>query len=80
MTISHANNKRSRSVVRLDRKAVGADALSPATNKQYTSSVYLVVDYPFYGVSDATLDDDINGLCDFIQTGTNIAKILGQES
>lgn len=80
LTISHANNKRARSVVRLDRKKVGADALNPATNKQYTSSVYMVVDYPFTGFTDAELTLDIDALVTLISGSGFTAKFLGQES
>lgn len=80
LTISHANNKRARSVVRLDRKKVGADALNPATNKQYTSSVYLVVDYPFTGFTDTELSHDVKGITDLFDGAGFTAKFLGQES
>lgn len=80
LTISHSNNKRTRSVVRLDRKAIGADALNPSTNKQYTSSAYLVMDYPFTGVDDTTLSNDVKGLLALIQGTGFITRVLGQES
>lgn len=80
MTISHANGNRARSVVRFDRKKVGADALNPATNKQYTSSVYLVVDVPHTGFTDVEIAYDVNGLCDLVQGTGWIARFLGQES
>lgn len=80
LTISHSNAKRSRSVVRLDRKMIGTDALNPATNKQYAESVYFVADYPLTGFTDAEISADIIGLCDLIKSSGFAAKFLGQES
>lgn len=80
LTISHSSNKRYRSVVRLDRKAIGPDALNPATNRQYTSSAYLVVDYPFVGIDDTVLTNDVKGLTALVNGTGFIARILGQES
>lgn len=80
LTISHSNAKRTRSVVRLDRKKVGSDALNPSTNKQYTESVYLVVDAPLTGFSDDELKFDIIGLADLLKSANFVTKFLGQES
>lgn len=80
LTISHTNNKRTRSVVRIDRKKVGADALNPATNKQYVSAAYLVLDHPFTGFTDDELRFDAVALADLIKSSGFIAKVLGQES
>lgn len=80
LTVSHTNNKRTRSVVRFDRKLVGPDALNPATNKQYNSAVYMVVDTPFTGIDDATVKADITGFLAYLGTAGLIDKLLGQES
>lgn len=80
LTISHSNGNRNRSVVRLDRKKVGADALNPATNKQYIESTYLVTDSPLTGFTDDELRYDIVAIADLIKSTGWTARFLGQES
>lgn len=80
LTISHANAKRTRSVVRIDRKKVGADALNPSTNKQYVFSTYIVIDKPFTGFTETEMLNDVVGLLDLAKTSGFVSKVLGQQS
>lgn len=80
MRISHQKSKsRVRRMVRIDQKLVAADPLT-AENTYQTGGVYLVIDEPEVGINDTTLGYLVNALCDWMQTGTNIAKVLASES
>lgn len=79
LTISHTNGKRQRSVVRIDHKKVGSDPLNPTTNKPYGSSVYLVVDQPVVGYTDAELKSIAKGLTALVNDAF-LTRFLGQES
>lgn len=78
MTISHQTTaKRARRMVRLDKRAVVADPLS-GINDYENLGVYLVIDEPLYGFSDADIDLVIDGFVAWF-TAANIAKVLGDE-
>lgn len=80
MRVSHQKSKsRMRRMVRIDRKMVAADPLT-AENTYQSAGVYLVVDEPEVGISDTELGYQVNALCDWMQTATNIAKLLASES
>lgn len=80
MRISHQRSKsRVRRMVRIDQKLVAADPLT-AENTYQTGGVYLVIDEPEVGISDTVLGYLVNALCDWMQTSTNIAKVLASES
>lgn len=80
MVISHQEGaKRDRRVVRLNRKTTSADPFIPANNVENTHSVYLVIDAPIAGFSNADLDADVQGLVGWL-TSANVLKVLGGES
>lgn len=82
LSISHADGKRERSLIRLDRSKIGVDVLDPSRSRPYAASVWMVVDAPLNGVgfTDTELSDDIKALCALITNGTFIARILGKEA
>jgi len=69
---------RFRREVRLATQKIAADPIS-AVNKQIGASVYLVIDEPKYGYTDAELGFLIDALKAWF-TSVNYNKILGGES
>lgn len=80
LTISHSVGKRERSVVRIDHKKIGADALNPVTNRQYDEAVYIVMDKPLFGFTDDESKHLMTALVDLTKTTNFMTKFLGQES
>lgn len=82
LSISHSAARRERSVIRLDRSKVGVDPLDSGKSKNYSCSVYLVVDAPLNGVgfTDAELEYDAKGLIALLNTAGFLAKFLGKEA
>lgn len=79
MRISHQATKgRKRRMVRLDQTVIAADPLT-AENSSQKAGIYLVVDEPTFGFTDAVLDDLVDALVAWL-TEANIAKLLGSES
>lgn len=77
--ISHQDTKgRKRRMVRLDQTVIAADPLT-AENASQKAGVYLVVDEPSWGFSDAQLTYLIDALKAFM-SAPNEAKLLGGES
>lgn len=80
LTISHdVSAKRERHLVRLDHRKTVSDPLTPANNVDVAAAVYLVIDNPITGFSDAELGYDVAGLVAWLTT-TNVGKALGLES
>lgn len=80
LRISHQDSKnRRRRMVRLDWIIVAADPLT-AENTSQTAGVYLVVDEPVVGFTDAQLGYIVDALLDWAGTAGNISKLLGGES
>lgn len=78
-TISHQkSNKRIRSMVRIDERAVVADPLT-SENDYETLGVYLVVDRPEVGFSATQVDQLLAGFKTWLDS-TAIGKLYGQES
>jgi len=79
MRISHQDTKgRKRRMVRLDQTVIAADPLT-AENASQKAGIYLVVDEPTFGFTDAQLDFLVDALVAWLTSG-NIAKLLGGES
>lgn len=75
-TVSHQQTKtRIRRMVRLDRRIIAADPLT-AEQQYQTSSVYLVIDEPEVGFSDAQLDNEVDSMVAWL-TAANITAVLG---
>jgi len=71
-------NGRFRREVRFTRNLVAADPIS-AVNKSVSASVYIVIDEPAYGFSDAVLADMKHGLNALTDDAPTFLKILGGE-
>jgi len=79
LKISHqASNKRVRSMVRIDQRAIVADPLT-AENDYETLGFYFVIDRPEVGFSQTQVDQLIAGLKTWLDT-TASGKLYGQES
>lgn len=79
MRISHQSSKgRKRRMVRVDKTVIAADPLT-AENASQKAGIYLVIDEPSFGFSDADLDYVVDGLIAWLSSA-NIAKLLGGES
>ena len=77
-TKQNTTASRFRREVRLSNQKVAADPIS-AVNKQVGVSVYLVIDEPKFGYSDAEIGYHIDALKAWL-TSTNYNKVLGGES
>lgn len=82
LTISHANSKRNRSVVRLDQTKVGANPLDPTKNLNWSASAYLVLDVPLNGGGFTTTEQQnlIAGLTGLVNGTGFTSKFVGQEA
>lgn len=79
LRISHQSTKsRVRRMVRLDNTKIAADPLT-AQNVSVSAGVYVVIDEPIVGYTDAELDYLVDALTAWLSSG-NIAKLLGSES
>ena len=78
MTISHQESKsRTRRMIRVDQRVVAADPLT-SVNEYKSLGVYLVIDEPEYGFSDAEIDYVVQALCTWLSTA-NVTKVCGNE-
>lgn len=78
LTISHQESKtRTRRMVRVDQRVVAADPLT-SVNEYKDLGVYLVIDEPEYGFTDAEIDDVVQALCTWLSTA-NVTKVCGNE-
>lgn len=80
LTISHTPQRdRTRSMVRIDYRAVVADPLTNV-NDYETVSFYVVLDRPQYGFSQGTIENLILGLTEWITGSGTIGRLIGNES
>lgn len=82
LSVSHAYNRRTRRVVRLDHAKVASDPFIPAQNAKVSMSCYMVFDVPVAGYSVAEQKDVYTGLKGLITASSDslITKVLGGES
>jgi len=77
--ISHQEtSKRTRRMVRFDQKKIAADPLT-ATNAYQTAGVYVVIDEPITGFTDAELGYLVAALIAWLSPA-NVAKVCAGES
>lgn len=77
-TVSHQESKnRTRRMIRCDKRVIAADPLS-SVNEYKTLGVYIVIDEPEYGFTDADIYNVAQGLMAWA-TETNILKICGNQ-
>lgn len=73
--VSHQQSgSRTRRMVRLDRSVIAADPLT-AVNASQKAGVYIVIDEPRFGFSDAELEDLVDTLKLWL-TSANILAVL----
>jgi len=78
LTISHQESKnRTRRMIRIDQRVVAADPLT-SVNEYKDLGVYLVIDEPEYGFSDAEIDYVVQALAAWLTTA-NVTKVCGNE-
>lgn len=78
MTISHQESKnRTRRMIRVDQRVVAADPLT-AVNEYKSLGVYLVIDEPEYGFSDAEINYVVQALTAWL-TQANVLKVCANE-
>lgn len=82
LTVSHAYNKRTRRVIKLEHRKVAPDPLFPAQNTPYSASIYIVVDVPPVGYTPAEIKGIWDGFLANLSASTaaNTVKFLGGES
>lgn len=82
VTISHANGKRDRRLVRLNFKKIAADPLSTSVNKEYSCAVSMIIDEPTYGFTNVEMLAIVKLLTEWVteSSGANVTKVLGGES
>lgn len=81
LSVSHAYNKRTRRVIRLDHKKIAPDPFT-SDNTEYTMGVYLVVDQPVNGYTVAELKQVVDGFAAYLtaSSGARITQLLGGEN
>lgn len=79
LTVGHQFGNRYRYTVRLDTNKIAADPLSSANNQRYSASVYLVMDKPIVGYTNAEIRDIATALTSWA-TSANLLKVLGAET
>lgn len=72
------NGTRKRISPRLNFKKVAADPFAPSMNKEYTGSVYMVIDAPIVGFTNTELKNYVKALRDWAIDAT-VDKVLGGE-
>lgn len=82
LSASTSNGKRTRAVIRVDHSKITADPFIPATNVKVGSSIYLVIDSPLAGYTDAELKALYDGFIEALQANSSllVTKLLGGES
>lgn len=79
LRISHQDSKsRTRRMVRIDQRVVATDPLT-SVSEYKTAGVYLVIDEPEYGFTDAELDYIVQGLKTWASSA-NVLKVLSSQS
>lgn len=81
-SVSHQYGKRTRRNVRLDFRKTAADPFMTGINKEFTGSVYLVVDHPTVGFTQTELKDYIVALATELteSSAATTTRILGGEN
>jgi hypothetical protein len=79
-TVSHVNGKRNRNSVRLDITKTAADPLLDGVSRQYSMSCLLILDKPVVGFSQTEIEQNAQGLIDWLDTPANLTKVCGGES
>lgn len=81
LSVSHNYGKRTRRQIRLDNKKIAPDVFT-SDNVEYSSSVYLVIDAPTIGYTNAELKLIVDGFLAYLtaSSGAKITQLLGGEN
>lgn len=81
LSVSHQYGKRVRRQIRLDHKKIAPDVFT-SDNREYSASVYLVVDAPVTGYTVAELKQIVDGLTGYLtaSSGARSTQLLGGEN
>lgn len=82
LEVSHAYGKRTRRSVRLTKSKVSADVLIPSQNVRSSMSVYMVIDTPVNGFTNAEIKDVTDALVAYLTSGSGVkvTQLVGGES
>lgn len=80
LTVSHVSGKRERATVRTDFVKTAADPLLDGVSKQYSMSVYSVIDAPPVGFSPTEIAQNAQAHVDWMDVPANLAKVVNGES
>lgn len=82
LSVSHQYAKRTRRTIRLDHNKIAPDPLISAQNIKYSAAVYLVIDQPVTGYTNAELKQVIDGFTAYLtaSSGAKITQLLGGEN
>lgn len=73
LRVSHQTSKgRTRRMIRLDQTVIASDPLT-AENSYQKAGVYLVIDEPEYGFTDAQLEDIVDGIKAWLSSANILA-------
>jgi hypothetical protein len=81
LSISHQTGRRVRRQLRLDFSKIATDPLIPTQNAPYSMSVYVVVDQPKVGFTNAELKQVVDGLTAYLtaSSGAKVTQLLAGE-
>lgn len=82
LSVAHSYGSRTRRTIRLDHSKVAADPFDSSLNAQYSMSVYLVVDHPRVGYTNAEQKQVVDAITAYLtaSTGARVTQLLGGEN
>jgi hypothetical protein len=80
LRISHSVGKRNRRTVRLDVTKTTEDPLLDGVSREYSESIYLVIDHPKGGFTALETEQNAQGLVDWLDVVGNLTKVINGES
>lgn len=80
LRVYHTSGKRNRDNIRLDIIKTAADPLLDGVSRQYSMSVYLIIDKPVVGFSSTEVEQNAQALVDWADIAGNLTKVVNGES
>lgn len=80
LSVTQIEGKRDRSTVRFDFTKTAADPLLDGVSRQYSESVYLVIDRPKVGFTPTETQHNAKAAVDWLAVAGNLTKVIGGES
>jgi len=82
LAVSNAYGRRTRRSIRLTQKKISADPFIPERNVESSASVYVVVDHPVNGFTNAELKFLVDGFTAYLtaSSGAKVTQLLGGEN